>query len=172
MSVCKVGVSRFGCTLWIFFKVELKEPPKGTESEVQEVVSLSVYLCVCVFVCLSVHVYVSEIGRRLNLTILYVCLLCIDVMSVRYWKKAEFNDFVHMSVCKVGVSRFGCTLWIFFQVYSEKRPKEKDADDADYDVVDETDLPRIKVSVFMCMHVCVCVCVCLVFVSRCDRATC
>ena len=95
--------------------------------------------------------------------------MCV-CMSVRYWKKAEFNDFIRMSVCKVGVSRSRCTLWIFFQVASEKRPKDQDADIDDYDVVDETDVPRIKVSVFMCM--CVCVYVCLVFVSMCDRATC
>ena len=39
--------------------------------------------------------------------------------------------------------------------------KDQDAGIDDYDVVDETDMPRIKVSVFMCMCVCVCVCVCV-----------
>ena len=118
-------------------------------------------------------------------------------MSVRYWKKAKFNDFVCMSVCKVAVSRSRCTLWVFLQVASEKRPKDQDADIDEY-CVDKGDMQRIKVSVFMCMCVCVSVrywkkaefndfvrmsvckvgvsrCVSrvyLVFVSRCDRARC
>ena len=111
-------------------------------------------------------------------------------MSVRYWKKAEFNDFVRMSVCKVAVSRSRCTLWVFLQVASEKRPKDEDADIDEY-CMDEGDVQRVKVSVFMCMCVSVClsdigrrpnlmisyVClsvrwVYLVFVSRCDRARC
>ena len=133
MSVCKVGVSRSRCTLWIFFQVELKEPPKGTESKVQEVVSLSVCLSLCLSVCV------------------FVCLCAC--MCVRNWKKVELNNFVCVSVM------YRCTLWIFFQVHSEKRPKDPDPDVDDYDVVDETDVPRIKVSVFMCMCVCVsCLC--------------
>ena len=130
--------------------------------------------------------------RRIEVSV-FMCVCVCVCMSVRYWKKAEFNDFVHMFVCKVAVSRSRCTLWVFLQVASEKRPKDEDADIDEY-CVDEGDVQRVKVSAFMCMCVSVClsdigrrpnlmisyVClsvrwvsrVYLVFVSRCDRARC
>ena len=98
--------------------------------------------------------------RRIEVSVFMCVCVCVCV-SVRYWKKAEFNDFIRMSVCKVAVSRSRCTLWVFLQVASEKRPKDEDADIDKY-CVDEGDMQRVKVSVFMCM----CVCVCLSDIGR------
>ena len=91
------------------------------------------------YVCVSVCL--SDIEKRPDLMISYICL------SVR-WVYLDLD--VHCGYFSRLIQR-----------------KDQDAGIDDYDVVDETDVPRIKVSVFMCM--CVCVCVCLGFLSDIGR---